>query len=44
MHISYLLGSVASSGIEVPFGMSSIQTQDCSDMILENTVDVESTK
>jgi hypothetical protein len=35
--------SLLSSGIEVPFGIGSIQTQDCSDIILENTVDVEST-
>jgi hypothetical protein len=35
--------SLLSSGIEVPFGIGSIQTQDCSDIILQNTVDVEST-
>jgi hypothetical protein len=35
--------SFLSSGIEVPFGIGSIQTQDCSDIILQNTVDVEST-
>jgi hypothetical protein len=35
--------SLLSPGIEVPFGFGSIQTQDCSDIILQNTVDVEST-
>jgi hypothetical protein len=35
--------SLLSSGIEVPFGIGSIQTQDCSNIILQNTVDVEST-
>jgi hypothetical protein len=35
--------SLLSSRIEVPFGIGSIQTQDCPDIILENTVDVEST-